>query len=101
VALLIPRFPRVKEWAYASLVINYTGAAASHNSAGDPVSALVAPAIFTPLRSPLGPCVRLPEPSVCLPMTTSRRDGGPQSTPGGLEGAGNDPALVAKLGRRA
>ncbi len=49
VALLIPRFPRVKEWAYAGLVINYTGPAASHNSAGDPVGALVAPAIFTTL----------------------------------------------------
>jgi hypothetical protein len=30
VALLAPRFPRVKEWAYAGLVINYTGALASH-----------------------------------------------------------------------
>ena len=30
VALLAPRFPRLKEWAYAGLVFNYTGAAASH-----------------------------------------------------------------------
>jgi hypothetical protein len=29
-ALLIPRFPRVKEWAYAGAFFDYTGAAASH-----------------------------------------------------------------------
>jgi hypothetical protein len=34
-ALLIPRFPRVKEWAYAGAFFNYTGAAASHFLAGD------------------------------------------------------------------
>ena len=46
-ALLAPRFPRIKEWAYAGLVINYAGAAASHLAMGDGVGALVAPAIFT------------------------------------------------------
>jgi uncharacterized membrane protein YphA (DoxX/SURF4 family) len=30
VALLAPRFPRLKEWAYAGLIFNYTGAAISH-----------------------------------------------------------------------
>src|SRR5262245_61114645 len=30
VALLIPRFPRVKEWAYAGIFFNMTGAAVSH-----------------------------------------------------------------------
>lgn len=29
VALLVPRFPRLKEWAYAGAIINYLGAAAS------------------------------------------------------------------------
>src|SRR5262249_1304813 len=33
-AVLAPRFPRLKEWAYAGLVFNYTGAAASHLVAG-------------------------------------------------------------------
>jgi uncharacterized membrane protein YphA (DoxX/SURF4 family) len=47
VALLVPGFPRLKEWAYAGLVINYTGAAASHLSAGDGAGAIVAPTIFT------------------------------------------------------
>jgi hypothetical protein len=30
VALLVPRAPRLKEWAYAGAVFNYTWAAASH-----------------------------------------------------------------------
>ena len=34
-ALLAPRFPRLKEWAYAGAFFNYTGAAASHLLAGD------------------------------------------------------------------
>jgi hypothetical protein len=46
VALLVPRFPRLKEWAYAGLIINYTGAAAAHIAAGDPIGAQVAPTMF-------------------------------------------------------
>jgi DoxX-like family len=45
VAILAPRFPRLKEWAYAGLIFNYTGAAASHLAAGDSIGALVAPII--------------------------------------------------------
>jgi len=30
VVLLIPRFPRLKEWAYAGALFTYTGAAASY-----------------------------------------------------------------------
>jgi hypothetical protein len=45
-ALLVPGFPRLKEWAYAGLVFVYFGAAAlhigSHNSVGD----IVTPMIF-------------------------------------------------------
>ena len=33
VALLAPRFPRLKDWAYAGLVFNYTGAAVLLNNA--------------------------------------------------------------------
>jgi hypothetical protein len=33
--LLAPRLPRVKEWAYAGVFFNMTGAAASHVFAGD------------------------------------------------------------------
>jgi hypothetical protein len=48
-ALLAPRFPRLKEWAYAGLVFNCTGAAASHLAVGDGAGTLVAPIIFTGL----------------------------------------------------
>jgi uncharacterized membrane protein YphA (DoxX/SURF4 family) len=30
IALTVPRFPRLKEWAYAGVVFNLTGALASH-----------------------------------------------------------------------
>jgi uncharacterized membrane protein YphA (DoxX/SURF4 family) len=50
-ALLAPRFPRLKEWAYAGLVFNMTGAVASHLAVGDGAEALVAPVIFTGLAS--------------------------------------------------
>jgi uncharacterized membrane protein YphA (DoxX/SURF4 family) len=35
IALLVPRFPRLKEWAYAGIVFNMTGAAISHAVVGD------------------------------------------------------------------
>jgi hypothetical protein len=36
VALLIPKFPLVKEWAYAGIFFLLTGALFSHFAAGDP-----------------------------------------------------------------
>jgi hypothetical protein len=38
-AVLFPAFERVKEWAYAGLVFDLTGALHSHLSVGDPASA--------------------------------------------------------------
>jgi hypothetical protein len=35
IALLVPRFPRLKEWAYAGIFFNMTGAAVSHAVSGD------------------------------------------------------------------
>ncbi|MFN8488596.1 MAG: DoxX family protein [Caldilineaceae bacterium] len=35
VALLVPGFPRLKEWAYAGLFFNMTGAAVSHAMSND------------------------------------------------------------------
>ena len=35
VALVVPRFPRLKEWAYAGFFFNMTGAAVSHAVSGD------------------------------------------------------------------
>lgn len=34
-ALLVPRLPRLKEWAYAGIFFNMTGAAVSHAARGD------------------------------------------------------------------
>lgn len=45
-ALLTPGVPRLKEWAYAGILINMTGACASHLAAGDPITSIIAPATF-------------------------------------------------------
>ncbi len=34
IALVVPRFPRLKEWAYAGILFNFTGAIASHLASG-------------------------------------------------------------------
>ncbi|GAA4607557.1 putative Abi (CAAX) family protease [Actinoplanes octamycinicus] len=47
--LLAPRLPRLKEWAYAGVVINMTGAAASHLAMRQGLATLVAPTTFTVL----------------------------------------------------
>lgn len=36
IALLLPGFPRLKEWAYAGIFFNMTGAAISHAVVGEP-----------------------------------------------------------------
>ncbi len=41
IAVLVPGFPRLKEWAYAGLVFDLIGALYSHISVGDPPSAWV------------------------------------------------------------
>jgi hypothetical protein len=41
-----PRFPRLKEWAYAGMVFIYTGAVASRLAVGDRPVTLVGPIIF-------------------------------------------------------
>ena len=40
IAILIPGFPRVKEWAYAGFFFVMTGAVYAHIAAGDPVKEL-------------------------------------------------------------
>jgi hypothetical protein len=47
IALLIPGYPRVKEWAYAGTFFEMTGAAASHIARGDKASKLIAPLSLT------------------------------------------------------
>ena len=45
VAVLIPKFPLLKEWAYAGFVFAMTGATISRMFAGDPVTAIL-PSLF-------------------------------------------------------
>jgi hypothetical protein len=48
VVLLVPRLPRLKEWAYAGVLINMMGAAAS-NAAAHQSAGMVAPTVFAVL----------------------------------------------------
>ncbi|WP_437915770.1 DoxX family protein [Sorangium sp. So ce302] len=43
VALFAPRFPRLKEWAYAGIFFDLTGAAASHAAVGDGAGKVITP----------------------------------------------------------
>jgi hypothetical protein len=49
IALLVPRFPRLKEWAYAGIFFEMTGAAASHVMVGNTVNHLIWTVIFAGL----------------------------------------------------
>ena len=49
VALLAPRFPRLKEWAYAGIFIDFTGAAAATAANGAAAFHVVAPLVLTVL----------------------------------------------------
>jgi uncharacterized membrane protein YphA (DoxX/SURF4 family) len=46
VALLVPRFPRLKEWAYAGVFFVYVGAAASHFAVGDGANKWMSPIVL-------------------------------------------------------
>ena len=43
IALIVPGFSRIKEWAYAGLFFDLTGAVASHIAVGDGFSAVAFP----------------------------------------------------------
>jgi uncharacterized membrane protein YphA (DoxX/SURF4 family) len=45
--LLAPRLARLKEWAYAGAIFDFTGAVASHLAMRDPVATLLPASIFT------------------------------------------------------
>jgi len=46
IALLVPRLPRLKEWAYAGAFFEMTGALLSHVARGDHAGDVVAPLAF-------------------------------------------------------
>jgi len=47
IAVLVPRFPRLKEWAYAGLVFDLTGASASYVATGKPLWKAIVPLVLT------------------------------------------------------
>lgn len=46
IAILAPKFPRIKEWAYAGMFFNLTAASFSSGYTGQPINDVVAPLIF-------------------------------------------------------
>jgi len=46
ITILIPRTPLLKEWAYAGMFFDLTGASASHASSGDPILKVATPLII-------------------------------------------------------
>ena len=74
IAIVIPKFPRLKEWAYAGIFFIVTGAAASHAAVGLRV-----------LRIPCGgqPGLRRPCPGHCVHQAAS--SGATCSKSGGLQ----------------
>lgn len=50
-AVLAPRFPRLKEWAYAGAFFDLTGAAVSHAWSGDPAAKIITPLVFLALAA--------------------------------------------------
>jgi uncharacterized membrane protein YphA (DoxX/SURF4 family) len=45
-AVLAPRLPLIKEWAYAGMVFDLTGAAWSHVAVGDPAQKAIVPLVI-------------------------------------------------------
>lgn len=48
-AILAPGTPRLKEWAYAGMFFDLTGAAYSHASSGDPAGRILTPIVLLAL----------------------------------------------------
>lgn len=44
--LVAPRLPLLKEWAYAGIVFDLTGASASHAFSGDPIGNIMVPLVL-------------------------------------------------------
>jgi uncharacterized membrane protein YphA (DoxX/SURF4 family) len=49
IAILIPKFPLIKEWAYAGFFFSMSGAIFSHMGAGNPVEKMLPPLLLLAL----------------------------------------------------
>ncbi len=45
-AIVAPGLPRLKEWAYAGMTFDLTGAALSHAAVGDPIAKIATPLVL-------------------------------------------------------
>lgn len=74
-ALLAPRLPRLKEWAYAGVFFDLTGASLSHALSGDPTANVITPLVILGIVAAswaLRPAARKTfalEPALSLPTT--------------------------------
>jgi uncharacterized membrane protein YphA (DoxX/SURF4 family) len=82
-AVLAPRMPLLKEWAYAGMFFDLIGAAYSHAQSGDPVAKVLTPLVFLAL---LAVSWTLRPASRRLPRE-SRPDSGPAQASGALASA--------------
>lgn len=90
VVLLAPRLPRLKEWAYAGIVFELTGAAASHAARRHGASDVVAPLVLLSLAIASW---ALRPPSRTLGAIVPTRGGGRMMHPG--------PSIPSDTGRGA
>jgi hypothetical protein len=85
-ALLVPRLPRLKEWAYAGVFFVYAGAAASHFAVGDPTGKVLTPivlAVVTLASWALRPPTRRDPGPIPTPWTLARPFANQQPAEGG------------------
>ena len=45
-AIVAPRLPRLKEWAYAGMFFDLSGAFVSHAASGDPIDKMIVPVVL-------------------------------------------------------
>jgi uncharacterized membrane protein YphA (DoxX/SURF4 family) len=74
VAILAPGFPRIKEWAYAGMFFDLTGASVSHAASGDPAGNVLTPLFL--LAVVVASYVLRPESRRLAAAPTSERGGG-------------------------
>lgn len=66
-ALAAPGWPRLKEWAYAGALFDFSGAVVSHLAVGDPMGKAIAPLVFAVLTMASWALRRVPmEEQKCL-----------------------------------
>jgi uncharacterized membrane protein YphA (DoxX/SURF4 family) len=78
IAVLLPRTARLKEWAYAGMVFDLTGAAFSHAASGDPAGKIITPLVLTGLviaSWALRPETRVLKASDAQPASAPRPEG--------------------------